>query len=122
MLSNTKMKVRIRRKTNPSLVETINAAMEKEPWKPLAKNLSGPTRKFVSLNLFEIDSQTSEGDTVIVVGKVLSKGELTKKLRICALAFSNSALEKIKGSKSEALSILDEIKKNPKAEGVKILK
>ncbi len=122
MLSNTKMKVRIRRKTNPSLVETINAAMEKESWKPLAKNLSGPTRKFVSLNLFEIDSQTSEGDTVIVVGKVLSKGELTKKLRICALSFSKSAFEKMKDSKSEALSILDEIKKNPKAEGVKILK
>lgn len=122
MLSKTKIKVRIGKKTNPILVETARAASKNKAWAILAKTLSSPMRKQSSMNLFEIEKQTSEGDTVIIPGKVLSKGNLTKKISLCSLAISEKAKAKLAETKSEHLSILEEIKKNPKAEGVKFLK
>lgn len=121
-LSKTKLKNRVKRKTNPVLVETLQAAIKNPKWGEVAKILSGPHRKYSSLNLFEIDKEVKTGDTVVIVGKVLSKGELTKKIRICALSISEKAKEKLKPTKSEIVSILEEITKNPKAEGIKILR
>ncbi len=121
-LSKTKLKSRVKKKTNPVLVETLQEAIKHPAWKPVAALISGSTRKYASKNLFEIDKETKTGDTVIVIGKVLSKGELTKKVKIAALSISQKAQEKLKPSKSEAVSILEEINKNPKAEGVKILR
>ena len=40
---------------------------------------------------------------------------------MCALGFSLAAREKLKKTKSEVVSINEEIKKNPKAEGIRIL-
>lgn len=122
MISKTKLKVRARRKTNPVLIETIGEAMKHPSWRDVAKFLSSSTRNFKSVNLFEIEKRSKEGDTVIVLGKILSKGDLTKRIRICALSISESAREKLKESKSEIVSVLEEIKKNPKGEGVRILK
>ncbi len=122
MISKTKIKSRAKRKTSPVLVETLQEATKNPAWKNVAKILSGSTRNYVSINLFEIDAQTKAGDTVIVPGKVLSKGELTKKVRICALSVSEKVTEKAKKTTSEIVSILEEIKKNPKGEGIKVLK
>ncbi|MBU0466649.1 MAG: 50S ribosomal protein L18e [Nanoarchaeota archaeon] len=121
-LSKTKLKSRTKKKTNPVLVETLNAAIKNPSWKEVSKLLSTPTRRYSSVNLFEIDKQTKAGDTVIIPGKVLSKGEMTKKVRICALSISEKAKEKLKPTKSEIVSILEEITKNKKAEGIKIIK
>lgn len=120
-LSNTKLKFRIKRKTNPAVVEAIMLAKKNKAWNKLAKILSGSARKYSSVNLSDIDKESKAGDTIIVPGKVLALGELTKKVKICSLSLSNSAKEKLKASKSEFSSIADEIKRNTKAEGVKIL-
>jgi len=120
--SNTKIKRQIRRKTNPEIVETIKSAREHKGWKELVDKLTGPSRNYSAMNLNEIDKKTSVGDTVMIIGKVLSKGEVTKKIRVCALSFSENAREKLKKSKSEAVTILQEIKINPKVEGIKVLR
>ncbi len=119
--SKNKLKQQGSRKTNPVLSETLKEAIKREEWKKVAGMLSGPTRRYKSVNLNEIDKETETGDSIVVVGKVLGKGLLSKKIRICALSFSAKAKERIKNSKSEIITILEEIKKNPKAEGVKIL-
>jgi len=121
-ISNTKLKARALRKTNPVLKETILAARKNSAWNAVAKALSSSTKSYSAKNLGEIDKETKAGDTVIIIGKVLSDGELSKKLRICALSASEKAQQKIKSQKSELVSILEEITKNPKAEGVKIFK
>lgn len=121
-VSSTHVKNKARRKTSPTLIETIFTARKHKSWFNLAHILSGSTNTHSALNLSEIDAQTKAGDTVIIAGKVLSSGNLTKKVRICALSASKSAIDKIKKDKSEFVSILDEIKKNPKAEGVRIIK
>jgi large subunit ribosomal protein L18e len=124
MLHNSirKIKTQKRKKTNPYIVETIAVTMKNEKWKPVSRLISSPSSNYSSLNLSQIDVRTKEGDNIVIVGKVLGQGELSKKIRIAALSFSSTALEKAKKTKSEMVLIKDEIKKNPKFEGVKILK
>ena len=122
MLSKTKIKMRKRRKTNPELAETIKLASKNQNWMNIAKILSGPTRKYSSLNLFQIDEKAKTGDTILITGKILSKGDLTKKIKIVGLSISAEAKEKLKTTKSEFIPIIEEIKKNVKFEGIKILR
>ena len=122
MQSRTQVKVRLKRKTNPELAETISLALKHKPWLSVAYALSGPTRLHSSVSLQKIDSEAKVGDTVLILGKVLSQGVLSKKLVVCALSISQAARAKLKESKSEFISIAEEIKKNPKAEGLKVLK
>jgi len=122
MKSKTKISKQIERKTNPELVETIKAAKKNESWKEVAAILSGPRRNFLNLNLGEIDSQTKEGEAVVVPGKVLSQGEITKKIKIIALNFSGKAKERLEKGKISHLDIMEEIKKNPGGKNIRILK
>ena len=122
MLTKTKVKSRIRKKTNPLLRETIAEAVKNDAWFEISKLLSSPKSRYSEINLKEIDSNSSVGDTLIIPGKVLSKGNLTKKLRVCALSISEKAKNKLKETKSEFVPLIEEIKKNPKAEGVRIIK
>lgn len=120
--SKTKIEKQLVKKTNTELVETIIAAKKKEAWNEVAGILSGPRRKRINLNLDKINSESKDGETVLVPGKVLSQGELHKKIKLVALSFSEKAKEKLLKSKIETLDILDEIKKNPSAKGIKVLK
>ena len=122
MISKTKVKERIKGKGNPEIVETINLAMKNEKWFEIAKIISSSRKKYSDINLKNIDEKTKEGDIVVVAGKVLGKGNISKKVRVCAINFSESAREKLRKTKSEAITILEEIKKNPKAEGIKLIR
>ena len=122
MKSKSKIEKQLQKKKNSYLVETIIAAKKKKNWVEVAGILSGPTRKRININLEKIDKEAEKGKTVVVPGKVLSLGEITKKIKIVALSFSEKAKEKLLKSNSEVLSIIEEIKKNPEAKGIKILK
>jgi len=122
MKNNTKIEKQLKRKTNPELVETIVAAKKKKAWREIAGILSSPHVKKINVNLDKISTEAKEGEVVIVPGKVLSEGELNKKMKIVAFSFSEKAKEKILNSHGEILNILDEIKKNPDAKNIKIIK
>jgi len=122
MKSKTKIEKQTQRKRNPEIVKTIRSAKKKDKWLKIAGILSGPRRKTTNLNLTEIEKNSKEGDTIVIPGKVLSQGEINKKIKIVALSFSKKAREKLIKSKSDSTSILEEIKKNPEAKGIKILK
>lgn len=119
--SKTKIEKQLQKKTNSVLVETIIAAKKKEAWKKVAEMLTAPRRKRMDVNLERIEKETKAGETIVVPGKVLSQGEMDKKIKVVALSFSEKAKEKLLNSKCEALTILDEIKKNPDAKNIKIL-
>ena len=112
----------MKKKTNSELVKTIFSLKKNQGWLEVAKLVSSATRKQPSINLDELNKKTKEGDTIVFPGKILSVGNLDKKIRVCALGFSERALEKMKEKKAEAVSILEEIKKNPNAKGIIILK
>lgn len=121
MTSKTKIGKRVKRKTHTEVVSTLIKAKNAKAWARVAQKISGSRKKYDSVNLELIDRNTKEGDTVVIVGKVLGSGVLHKKVRICAMSFSESARTKLKNMKAEIVSIEEEIKKNPKAEGIKIL-
>lgn len=89
-------------------------------WKRVAEDLERPSRQRRSINLFKIDANAEDGDVVIVPGKVLGEGDLTKKVTVAAFSFSGQAAEKISKS-GKAITIIELIKSNPKASKVKIL-
>jgi len=121
MISNTQIKKRKSRKTNPEIVATLHKAKEHKEWNSIAKKVSGGTRRYSSVNITQIEEATKAGDRVVIIGKVLGAGELTKKVRVCALGFSALARAKIADAKGEVVLLKDEIAHNPKAEGVKVL-
>ena len=90
-------------------------------WKRVASDLDRPTSQRRVVNLSRIDKYSMDGEVVIVPGKVLSMGELTKKVTVAAYSFSESAVEKIKESGSQVMSIYDLLKKNPKGSKVRII-
>jgi|SRR3989344_307540 len=122
MKSKTKIEKQLQRKTNPQLTKTIIAGKKNEKWLEVASTLSFPRRKRVNLNLEDIEKNSKENETILVPGKVLSQGEISKKIKIVALNFSGRAKEKLLKSKCEISTITEEIKKNPEAKGIRILK
>jgi large subunit ribosomal protein L18e len=122
MISKTKTKQKQRKKTNPNLVSTIGKANKEKNWVKIAHLVSVPRRKLSSVNLDQLDKESKEGDTLLVPGKVLGQGDVSKKLRIVALSFSQTARDKLKSKKCEIVSVDEEIKVNPQARGIKIVK
>jgi large subunit ribosomal protein L18e len=122
MKSKTKIDEQSLRKSNPDLVETIRIAKKNEGWLGVAGALSGSRRNKSSINLDKINQESKEGDKIIVPGKVLSVGNISKKIKVSALNFSESAKQKLKEAKVDFNFIIEEIKSNPSAEGIKVLK
>jgi len=122
MKSKQTIEKQLQRKKNSQLVETIIAAKKNKAWLEVASILSGSKKNRRNVNLTKIDSVTKDGEKIIIPGKVLSQGEISKKIKITALGFSEKAREKLLNTKCEVSNIFDEIKKNPEAKGIRILK
>lgn len=122
MKTKTKIEKQLQKKTNSDLVETIVAAKKNKEWQGVAAILAGSRKNHTDLNLDEIEKKIKEKDIAIVPGKVLSQGEISKKLKVVALGFSEKAKEKLLNAKCEVSTIMEEIKKNPDGKGIVVLK
>ena len=105
----------MKKKTNSKLVETIYLA--KKYAQEVASLLSAPTRRQIKKNLEEIDKEAKENETIIVPGKVLGEGNISKKIKVIAFSFSKSAEEKLKKAGCKIMRIKEELEKNKKLEG-----
>jgi len=114
-------------KTNPMLIGLIQelkkqASENDAPiWKDIAKRLEKPSRNWPEVNLDRISKYTGEKETALIPGKVLSNGELTKKVTIAAWSFSEKSQEKIKKAGGKHITIEELLKSNPKGKDVRIL-
>jgi len=107
-----------------SLVEELKKkAIETDVklFKRIAVDLEKPTRNKRVVNLSRINRFTKENEFIVVPGKVLGSGDLDHALTIAAYQFSTSALDKINGSKSKALTINDLIKDQIKGKKIRII-
>lgn len=120
MKSRTKIEQQLKTKNDKELVETVIASKKNPNWFRVAEVLASPRKNHKEINLEDLNK--IEGKTIVVCGKVLSQGDISKKYKIAALKFSEKAKEKLIKAGCEINSILNEIKKNPSAEGVEILK
>ena len=121
MKSKSKIEKQLQRKTNLKLVETIIACKKNNKWLKISEILSSSRKRRINLNLEKLNSLIGNEKIIVIPGKVLSQGDLDKKIKVVALDFSEKAREKIKKSGSEISPILEEVKKNPEAKGVKII-
>jgi large subunit ribosomal protein L18e len=112
------------KKDNQVLLSLIESLMKSERplWRKVADELSRPKRQKVEVNLSKLDQYASDDATVIVPGKVLGAGALSKKLTVAAFSFSGSARKLIGAAGGKALTIDGLHKTNPDGRGVVILK
>ena len=109
--------------SNPVLVETIEFLQDQEAsiWNEVAENLGKVNRRRPEVNISDIDRNTDDGDTVVVPGKVLGTGSLSKSVDVAAFKASTGAKEEIKEN-GEFMFIRDLADDNPEGSEVKILK
>ncbi len=113
--------------TGPSNYQLQELLREIEPkarvsrfWRRIAEDVRRSTRQRRAVNVYTIERYARDGETVVVPGKVLSVGELQKKVTVAAMGFSADARRKIEAVGS-AISIRELLEKNPEGKKVRIL-
>lgn len=115
------------RKSNPNLIRLIdklldgNAENEAPIWKDVAKKLANSRRNHAEINISRIQKHSRDNEVILVPGKVLGGGELSKAVSVAAVSFSESARRKIEGSGGKCLSIRELIEQNPGGSEVRIM-
>jgi len=114
-------------KTNPLLIDLINQLKKeaqennKPMWKDVAIRLQKSSKNWPEVTLKRIDKHVNEKETALVPGKVLSTGELTKKIPVAAWNFSERAKQKITDAGGSTMTIEELLKKNPEGKNVRIV-
>lgn len=112
--------------TNPEVQQLIQELRKEAStakaalWKRIADDLQRATRMRRVVNISRIARNTKENEVIVVPGKVLGSGELSHKVTVAALSFSESAKKQI-DSKGKAISIAELLKQKIKPQDVKII-
>lgn len=113
--------------TNPYLRMTIRFLEKARKqynaplWGKVAELLSKPRRDRVIVNVGKLNRLANDGDVIVVPGKVLGYGELSKRVTVAAWAFSKTAIDKIKATGGEAITIPELVRRMPKPSNVKLI-
>ncbi len=84
------------------------AKTSKRPvYKRAFKLLSKKVNQLAEVNVGKLDLVSSDGGVILVPGKVLGEGFVTKKMHVGAVAFTASAAQKIREAGGEALLMKD---------------
>ena len=117
----------IYRKSNSELVKTVTylkkASRENNSqlWKSVALRLEGPSQNWPSVNISKLEFNVNKNSKVLVPGKLLGAGNITKKITVSAYSFTKSARSKIEAAGGKCLSYNDFIKSNPKGTDVVVI-
>ncbi|MET1101443.1 MAG: 50S ribosomal protein L18e [Pyrodictiaceae archaeon] len=113
--------------TNIILRRTIRllksmARRNKAPiWRYVAELLSRPRRLRIVVNVSKINRYTRPGEIVVVPGKVLGAGRIDHPVTVAAIAFSASAVRKIREAGGRVIHIVKLVEENPRGSGVKVI-
>ncbi len=103
------------------IVDLKGKSRESALWKRVASDLEKPSRQRRQVNLYKLNKFAKDGETMLVPGKVLSLGNLDKKITVAAFQYSAEAKKKIEEKQGSALTISELFKKNPEAKGIRII-
>lgn len=115
-------------KTNPYLITLIDDLKQMSRvedvaiWRDIAKRLEKSRRNWTEVNISRLERYADAGDSILVPGKVLGAGRLTKRLTVAAFDFSESAEKKIEEAGGQSLSIRELAQENPKGDNVRIMR
>ncbi|MCI4348956.1 MAG: 50S ribosomal protein L18e [Thermoplasmata archaeon] len=114
-------------KENPELRRTLielrrAAAAHKAPvWGAVAASLARPRHQHTPVNVGTIERHADPKALVVVPGKLLAAGRLTKAVTVGAFHASSAAREKVHGAGGTVVSILELVKRHPTGAGVRLL-
>jgi large subunit ribosomal protein L18e len=114
-------------KENAELVSLLmelkqaSKANEAAVWSAVAEKLARPRHRARPLNVGHLDRLAAADDVVVVPGKVLASGRLTKSITIGAYQYSTEARSKIENAGGKALTIPELLKAHPDGAGVRLL-
>ena len=115
------------RKENPELVRTLlelrkaSKAHEAPIWGAVAERLARARHQSPPVNVGHLDRLARADETVVVPGKLLAGGDLSKRLTVAAFTYSADARIKIHGAGGKALTIAELVKAKPDGSGVRLL-
>jgi large subunit ribosomal protein L18e len=115
------------RKTNEHLLELIQglyeaSAKEGAPiWRDVARRLEHTNRLRSEVNVGKIDRFAKKNERVVIPGKVLGSGDLTKPVHVAAWRFSEQARTKIEAAGGKAITIPELVSEVPKGSGVRLM-
>ena len=90
-------------------------------WDYIAELLERPARRRVAVNISKINRYARDGEVVVVPGRVLGAGFISKPVDVAAVWFSEKAIEKIVAAGGKVMFIGDLIKENPKGSRVRVI-
>ncbi|MGA7924170.1 MAG: 50S ribosomal protein L18e [Thermoplasmata archaeon] len=115
------------RKENPELVRTMielrkAAKAHHAPiWAAVADRLARSRHQVDPMNVGQLDRVAAPEDTVIVAGKLLADGRLTKPLTVAAFHYSAEARSKIHAAGGKTLTVHELLRARPEGTGVRLL-
>ncbi len=115
------------KKTNPELIKTTELLMKKAHehkapiWKDVARRLARSRKNWPGINVSRLEEHLEGGQMVIIPGKLLGGGELSKSFTVGAFSFSDKAREKVTGAGGICLTVEELLEKNPKGSNVRIM-
>lgn len=119
MKSKRLIEKQLKTKNDKELVDTVIAAKKNKNWYKVAEILASPRSNHKQINLDDLNK--TDGKIVVVCGKVLSQGDVSRKMKVVAYKFSEKTREKLKKAGCETGTIINEIEKNKDAKEVTIL-
>jgi large subunit ribosomal protein L18e len=96
-------------------------AIDSAFWRRVLSDIKKPSRRRREVNVYKINKYAKDGETVLIPGKVLSLGDISRSVDVAALNFSNGARKKIIDAKGKVLTIKELFEQNPEGKKVRIL-
>jgi large subunit ribosomal protein L18e len=114
-------------KTNPRLTSLIadlksaSRSADGNVWSDVAERLEKPRSTHAEVNLGRIERYAQEGELVVVPGKVLGSGVLTKEVNVAAVDFSGTAETKIE-QVGDIMKLEEALEQHPDGTNVRVIR
>ena len=114
-------------KTNPALLSLVERLKkesfeQKAPvWRDVADRLMKSRQHWAEVNLSRIERYADADETIIIPGKLLGAGAISKKVTVAAFKCSEAARDKIAKAGGKSMSIEELLESNPKGSDVRIM-
>jgi large subunit ribosomal protein L18e len=114
-------------KGNPELLRTVHelrraAKVHEAPvWASVAERLARARHQTTPVNVAHLERIAAPQETVVVPGKLLADGSLTKPLTVAAFSYSAGARTKIHAAGGQALTLHELVKAKPDGGGVRLV-
>ena len=90
-------------------------------WGSVADRLERSRHQVLPVNVGHLERLASPEETIVVAGKLLAEGSLTKRLTVAAFSYSGEAKAKVHAAGGQAITLHDLLKARPDGAGVRLL-